>query len=64
MKVSDLVVLFYITAILFALQRLTFRSQAVIESAHVAVQLTIVTVIATNSDLSRCSLEILSLARS
>jgi len=37
MKASDLVVLFYITADLFTLQRLTFRIQAVIESVHVAL---------------------------
>jgi hypothetical protein len=54
MKASDLVVLFYITAVLFTLQQLTFRIQTVSESAHVALQqLTIVTVIATDSDLSR-----------
>jgi len=53
MKASELAVLFYITAVLFTLQQLTFRIQAIIESAHIAVQLTIMTVIATDDDLSR-----------
>ena len=38
MKASNLVVLFYITAVLFTLQQLAFRIQAVSESAHVPVQ--------------------------
>jgi hypothetical protein len=41
MEASNLVVLFYITAVLFTLQQLTFRIQAVSESAHVTVQLII-----------------------
>ena len=42
MKASDFAVLFDITAVLFTSQRLTFRIQAVIELAHVAIQRTIV----------------------